>query len=603
MAPGICRFYQQGNCRNGANCRYGHPSNNGFQQQGQQAQQGNANPFNNRQQTNNTRDNGFSRGPTTAALPYRLDKSGILTDLKNERPQWILSAYGPGDKECPRQLFGGEMREQSPEEMRMRYSSAAAIGEQAKAIQEANDLFQQSQQQMDTVIGNVDGAVNYIIEGDKEHPNRRDICKMSIGVPGGYNPDSANPLNQGAASDSFGTSSQPAKPSTFGQWSQPSPGAFVQPPQPTPSPFGQPSKPAEAFGAPLTLGAKPSPFGLGGGAFGQPFTLGQNPSPFATQPAAAGGFGQPSTLGQNPSPFATKPAAGGGFGQPSILGQNPSPFATKPAAGGEFGQPSILGQNPSPFATQPAAGGEFGQPSTVKQNPSPFATQPVAGGFGRPSTVGQNPSPFATQPAAGGFGKPSGLGQTANLWGGAAITKSELHPTAISKPATSNTFGQPSQTTANGLPAARNNGFGQPTVSGNTSGPTPTANPDITHAPQTPRVSVNSAEFPLPRPLTAYATLTPDGELTTFQGRTVRYPEKDGKPGTEPWTAAPNGQLLQRIWCPKGFPAGNSETEEDGSKYTEEIEEAYLHLRLNGEFKDGVMPMVPPRKEWSSYEF
>lgn len=49
-------------------------------------------------------------------VPFSLDKAQIITDLSTERPQWILSAYGPG-RNAPAQMFGGPVREQSFEEM------------------------------------------------------------------------------------------------------------------------------------------------------------------------------------------------------------------------------------------------------------------------------------------------------------------------------------------------------------------------------------------------------------------------------------------------------------------------------------------------------
>ena len=57
----------------------------------------------------------------------------ITDDLTKERPQWILSAYGPGIK-APTQLFGGPLREQSFEEMRLRHYVAAASGNSQQAV-------------------------------------------------------------------------------------------------------------------------------------------------------------------------------------------------------------------------------------------------------------------------------------------------------------------------------------------------------------------------------------------------------------------------------------------------------------------------------------
>ena len=62
----------------------------------------------------------------------------VRDDLTSERPQWILSAYGPG-RNVPRQLFGGSVREQSFEEMRLHHYLAAASGNPQKAVRRRQD--------------------------------------------------------------------------------------------------------------------------------------------------------------------------------------------------------------------------------------------------------------------------------------------------------------------------------------------------------------------------------------------------------------------------------------------------------------------------------
>lgn len=49
-----------------------------------------------------------------------LDKETLIKDLSTERPQWTLSAFGPG-RNGPEQLFGGLLRELSFEEMRLKH--------------------------------------------------------------------------------------------------------------------------------------------------------------------------------------------------------------------------------------------------------------------------------------------------------------------------------------------------------------------------------------------------------------------------------------------------------------------------------------------------
>lgn len=66
-------------------------------------------------------------------LPYHLSRDGIISDLKNEAPSWVLSAYGPGYR-TPIQLFGGEEREKSFEEMRLNHYMLRAQGQEALAV-------------------------------------------------------------------------------------------------------------------------------------------------------------------------------------------------------------------------------------------------------------------------------------------------------------------------------------------------------------------------------------------------------------------------------------------------------------------------------------
>ena len=65
-------------------------------------------------------------------VPFSLDKKTIIEDLTTDRPQWILSAYGPG-RHAPEQLFTGA-REQSFEEMRLLHYMAAASGNAQPAV-------------------------------------------------------------------------------------------------------------------------------------------------------------------------------------------------------------------------------------------------------------------------------------------------------------------------------------------------------------------------------------------------------------------------------------------------------------------------------------
>ena len=72
--------------------------------------------------------------------PFQLEKAAIITDLSSERPQWILSAYGPG-RQAPAQLFGGPLREQSFEEMRLLHYIGVASGNPQQAVGRTLSLY------------------------------------------------------------------------------------------------------------------------------------------------------------------------------------------------------------------------------------------------------------------------------------------------------------------------------------------------------------------------------------------------------------------------------------------------------------------------------
>lgn len=97
---------------NVANCKFEHPGSN----------RQNSNPF-----SNNNSSGGFSK-----ANQWSLNPETLVKDLTEERPQWILSAYGPG-RDAPEQLWGGAV-EQSFEEMRLHFETGAAAGNPQGAV-------------------------------------------------------------------------------------------------------------------------------------------------------------------------------------------------------------------------------------------------------------------------------------------------------------------------------------------------------------------------------------------------------------------------------------------------------------------------------------
>lgn len=330
---------------------------------------------------------------------YSLDKEIITNDLSKERPLWILSAYGPG-KLSPLQLFGGPLRELSFEELRLRHYELASIGNEHQAIQEAQIFFNSAQQEIQLALGDVDGAIRYIINGENEHPNRNDICKAKGANPsylqgGGGNNHPSLAFGQPSTLGKPAFQILPQEASTFNRPS---------------TSFGQPSVPAPTFGAPSSLGQQApqlapafgrpsalensSSFGRPSSTFGQPnstIALGaqapsslpstgqfSNQSQFstlqavsttgATQPAASA-FSQPNTFGQ-----PSVPATASGFGQFSSSGSNAFGRPTAPASTNTFGQPTIAKVNPFPQTGNAQTSTSFSQDPTATMSSTGTAT-------------------------------------------------------------------------------------------------------------------------------------------------------------------------------------------------------------------------------------
>jgi len=64
---------------------------------------------------------------------YGLNRDIFDEDLNRERPQWIMSAYGPG-RDAPIQLFGGLPLEQSMEEIRVQHYLALIAGNPQQSV-------------------------------------------------------------------------------------------------------------------------------------------------------------------------------------------------------------------------------------------------------------------------------------------------------------------------------------------------------------------------------------------------------------------------------------------------------------------------------------
>ncbi|KAI1748735.1 hypothetical protein F4782DRAFT_516065 [Xylaria castorea] len=569
MAP-LCRFYQQGNCRNGANCRFEHPGANT-----------DSNPF------GAGRFGALSNAPARpqdVANTYKVTKESIKVDLAEERPTWILSCYGPG-KDAPEQLFGGYPREQSLEEVMLHIRRSA---NPQQALAEVTALHNQAERQIQTTLGNLDGAAQFILASANNHPNRIDICKQNtmeggtsgiFAVKTGFadNPLTSNPnANQnpfstttqsnpfGGGGGSGGTSAF-GQPSTLGQ----KPNAFGAAP---PSQFGQPSQmgaAAPAFGQPSQMGAsapafgQPSQMGASASAFGQPSTLGQRPNPFAATSTPA------------PSPFtqANQPNQSA-FGQPSAIGQSANPFgAPATSSANPFGQ-----QPPAPSGAGPFT--QISQPAT--STASPFGQQPVA------------PNPFAQPPAS----------------------KDLSMDTSGPEPASNNPFGPPPGSSSGfGGQAANPPPFGVPSSgfarapSGSGLGPSPQGftnqTPSNTAARPGPYAPGSARQHP---PADRYITKAMNGRIMTFKGQPVVYkwkvndryqdypPENPTPDQQTPGIRKPDG-AWRKILFPDGPPPYNKDTEPDAARYDATVKAAYDQMAASGRFQSGGMPEVPPMRE------
>ncbi|KAL9000875.1 MAG: hypothetical protein Q9169_000630 [Polycauliona sp. 2 TL-2023] len=333
---------------------------------------------------------------------FKLDKSAIKTDLGSDRPLYILSAYGPG-RDAPQQLFGGQPREQSFEELRLRHYELASAGNEGQAIQEAQVLYNNAEQQIKTALDDLDGAIKYITDAANQHPNRLDICQAIGDHVSSLQPPPSEPQSSRGSfapgpsfgQPSFGQSALSAPPSAFGQ------PLFGQPSAPTPASafgkpsFGQAATPAAQFGQPANPSGQSSapslfvqdqptakPFGLQQPAFGQ------SGGPFSQQsstgPHSSSAFGQQPTLATT-NPFATT----AGLDRSIAASASGLQQSTVPQRSNVFGQPSISQTTANPFGSKDpgSTSTAFVQPVTT---PAPAfgipGAPPSTGIFGKPST-------------------------------------------------------------------------------------------------------------------------------------------------------------------------------------------------------------------------
>ncbi|QIX00569.1 hypothetical protein AMS68_006086 [Peltaster fructicola] len=609
----VCQFYLEGRCRFGDGCKYEHPNDqaqnqNRFAALGSQPR-GRSNAF------------GANSTETTKQSMFAVTAEGIKLELTDERPIWPLSSYGPG-RDAPRQLLDAEF-EQSPEEMRLLHYMALANGNTQETAQRESSTGEAVNQAIQKILSDVNGAVKYVLDGKDQHPNRIDMSKQPFG-------------NQENASSSQSTSTfgaQKPQTSSFGQ-----PSSFGRNQQS--SSFGQPSTPAQgsSFGQPSALGStsfgQPSglgqnsafgkPSALGGSAFGKPsFGQPSQPSGFAAA-AQAPSFGQSGFAGKT-TPFGAATATQSSFGQPSAFGaaaSNASPFAAAANKPSPFGatattqQVSPFGaaataQQASPFAA--ASGtqaqqttGTFAQPSVTNaaNRASPFAassgTEQGSGTFGKPSAFGaaaRQASPFAQPPQAASASPFAAAAQNASPFGQAApaqsspfgATTQNKSPFAQVQPA----LGQPSQ------PAQSS--FGQPSQStrtsfGQSSQPIQSS-PFAAASQQQNNVASTSTKQP-----TNHLTRDGAGRLTAFHGAPVSFDSvKKAHTARNPRTGK-----QERIWFPDGATLPHKDAQAEDKAYEggigQQLARMYLYAKEFGTFENGVVPEIPPKCEWVSFD-
>ncbi|KAL8983550.1 MAG: hypothetical protein Q9205_002236 [Flavoplaca limonia] len=551
----VCKFYLEDRCKFGNHCKNEHPPKN------------NRNPFaplqnNNRQQSSPTQ-NPFNRGSSNSDLPFKLDRNTIKTDLGGDRPLYILSAYGPG-RDAPQQLFGGQPREQSFEELRLRHYELASAGNEAQAIHEAQLLYSNAEQQIKNTLEDLDGAIKYITDAADHHPNRLDICQTAGGhVPSLQSPPPAPQPGSGAfpPGQAFG------KPS-FGQsaMSNPAP-AFGQPS------FGQPAAPV-----PVSSFGKPS--------FGQ-----------AATPATA--FGQTTNLGQQsvtsgqPSNAVPAPV----FGQssaPSVFGQTQQ--ATQMFGQQQKHQQPAFGQSSNPFgqqsSTRPQQSGTFGdQPTPATSNPFTNASKPT---FGRDQATAASSSPFgqsAVPQPSGNFGQSATSQTTSNPFGSKDYSSSS-GVFGQQVPASAPAFGKPEASGSTGI-------LGRPSAPPTSTGAAPQSNPAVSGGPSDTAASLTRVAGGAPVGATFGPEKAGDRRLLTWQGHKVQY--IDDEPCVK--TAGDGG--YQRIWFPEGAPTFTSKTQEypEGYVVDDGTKRNFKHFLQHGVGSDGLIPDMPPPRGMLSWNF
>ncbi|KAK5075545.1 hypothetical protein LTR51_003946 [Lithohypha guttulata] len=649
----VCKYWKQGSCRFGNSCKFEHPANTA-----------NTNTNSNNNGNNNKNRSNFGGGifgNINRPERWHLSEEDIQNDLSKTRPQWILSAYGPG-KETPAALFVDN--EYSPEEVRLRFYNSQATGQgTAAADQEAVQVWQKATNDIDTVLTNVKDVQNFMEQKEKERPNRYDYCKF----------DGTTSLDEFIKKTEFNT--QPG--SSLNPWggavrATPTTNPFSKTPAfgQSASPFGQVSQ-SSGFGQtaqPSTFGQSTPISAFGKVGFGQSNTpnFGQNAfsPPQTNQPATISAFGQTSSLGQNSSssPFV-KPSASAFSGKPPLS----SGFETQTAGASPFSSTGMSGttSNASPFSSAAPTTNATSPFSSNNNNASPF------GGNNKPSPFGgnNNASPFGgNNTSSPQFGR-SGFGQQQQLSAPAFGRPSQPQQQPQASP-----FGQISQSQATPMSApfgqqAQQPGFGQSpfgtqqqsqnqspfgtSIPSQASQPQQGQNPSpfgqtipaqnpfggvqngsMSEAPpstvsQAGSVAQSSASKPTGKPVQPLhysqtlpnipPQFRPDGKLSTYRGRPVQYDQRfrptiEGEEVLDaelPIYPRPDGKGLERVWFPQGAAEASVQRlvralldislPDDQLSDTDKAE--YARFFETGRFEAGRVPLVPPLRGWIDYDF
>ena len=85
-------------------------------------------------------------------------------------------------------------------------------------------------------------------------------------------------------------------------------------------------------------------------------------------------------------------------------------------------------------------------------------------------------------------------------------------------------------------------------------------------------------------------------KLTTWKGQPVTYR------GEDPCYKGDDGSW-HKIWFGHGPPVFTKNIELPETLYSVSVQDDYRYLKEKGAFKGGVMPEIPPRKEWCTWDF